>query len=150
MFLVNTKKCLRIFEDVYVSSDSPWILEQAEVEGAKPILRKEDLCGDTPNIPVYRHAVEQMGDVDGIIAVQSNSPSINPNIISHIKHMMEYGADEVMTCDENYQIYGSVWAITKDKLKNYEDPYNPKPSILVVDKSVDIHTEKDLEKALCQ
>src|SRR3990167_821307 len=65
MFLVNVEKCLRVFDDVYVSSDSEEILKITKDAGAKPILRGVELCGDTPNIPVYRHAIEQMGDVDG-------------------------------------------------------------------------------------
>ena len=58
MFLVNTEKCLDIFDSVYVSSDSKEILKQAQEIGAIPILRSEDLCGDTPNIPVYQHALQ--------------------------------------------------------------------------------------------
>jgi len=85
MFLVNVEKCLRVFDDVYVSSDSEEILKITKDAGAKPILRGVELCGDTPNIPVYRHAIEQMGDVDGIVAVQANSPTIPAEIIRRTK-----------------------------------------------------------------
>src|ERR1039457_6552775 len=70
MFLVNLKKCLKIFDECYVSSDNQWILDTVETNGGIPILRGEELCGDTPNIPVYQHAVKHMKDVDSIVAVQ--------------------------------------------------------------------------------
>lgn len=148
LFLVNVEKCRQIFEKVYVSSDGQEILRLAKEAGAIPIERGEDLCGDVPNIPVYKHAVKKMSQPDIIVAVQANSPTISPNIISLVKKVMESGADEVMTCAPNYSIYGSVWGIRVDKLRNYGDPYRPKPSVLIVDSSVDIHTERDYIQAL--
>lgn len=150
MFLINTKKCLKIFDSVYVSSDSPEILSLAESVGAIGIIRGEDLCGDTPNILVYKHAGAVMGDIDGIVAVQANSPSIKPEIIKKVKTLMEMGLSEVMTCHRGGKLYGSVWALTTERLEHYSDPYNPEPVGLVYDESVDIHTEEDLKQALCQ
>lgn len=148
MFLVNLEKCLKIFDQVYVSSDSQYILDRAEAAGAIPILRGEELCGDTPNIPVYQHALKHMRDVDSIVAVQVNSPTIDINTIALAKHMVHVLAiDEVMTCHPDYSIYGSVWALRTSKLKRYGDPYKPKPEILIVDRSVDIHTLEDLNLA---
>jgi len=135
---------------VYVSSDSEEMLKQAEAIGAIPILRGEELCGDVPNIPVYKHAVKQMQDCDGIVAVQANSPTIEPNLIVVAKRIMEMGVDELMTCDKNYAIYGSIWALTKKLLFNYPDPYRPKPDVLIIDTSTDIHTERDYILALKQ
>lgn len=142
MFLTNVRKCLKIFDEVYVSSDSVDILEQAMKVGAIPIKRGKDLCGDIPNIPVYRHAQQYM-DADIIVAVQANSPTLSPHIISDIKFLMERGHDEVMTCHEDYSIYGSVWALNKRRLAEYDNFYNPCPNVLIVDKSIDIHTKKD-------
>jgi len=149
MFLVNVKKCQQIFDSVYVSSDSTDILFQAQEAGAIPILRGERLCGETPNIPVYQHALKYMpDDVKGIVAVQSNSPTIKKEIIEKVAKYIEAGAGEAMTCYEDGRIYGSVWAINKDKLLNYGDPYNPKPDFLVKDSSIDIHTLGDYNQAL--
>jgi CMP-N-acetylneuraminic acid synthetase len=150
MFMVNVHKCLHIFDKVYVSSDSDWILDMATQAGAIGIKRGEDLCGDTPNIPVYQHALQFMGDVDGIVAVQANSPTVEANIIAIAKELVEKGVPEVMTCHLDYRIYGSVWAIRTDKLKDYGNPFKPFPQILIVDKSVDIHLEKDYNNALRQ
>lgn len=148
MYLENTAKCLKYFRRVYVSTDSPDIIRRAEWIGAKGILRPMWLCGDTPNIPVYKHALSQMKDADILIAVQVNSPNIDPNLIAIVKHLMLMGVDEVMTCDKDYKIYGSIWAITREKLENYGDPYKPTPHMLLVDESIDIHTDEDYQKAL--
>ena len=150
MYLVNTKKCLRIFSRVCVSSDNSWILEGAEDAGAIPIKRPQELCGDVPNIPVYQHALGFMNGVDGIVAVQCNSPTINSKLIEQAKELLDSGVQEVMTKHEDGSIYGSIWALSSKRLREYGDPYKPKPDILLLDTSVDIHSEADLEKALCQ
>jgi len=61
---------------------------------------------------------------------------------------MEMGTGEAMTCHADYSIYGSVWAMTKERLQNYGDPYKPTPDVLVVDTSTDIHTEEDFKRAI--
>jgi CMP-N-acetylneuraminic acid synthetase len=152
MFMHNLEKCLRLFPKVYVSSDDEEILFEAWQAGAIRIERGEELCGDTPNIPVYQHALKYM-DADAIVAVQANSPTVEPNTIAIVKRLMEMGVPEVMThhpIKGFFKIYGSVWGISRERLETYGDPYNPKPEVFVEDKSVDIHTEEDLNQALCQ
>lgn len=145
MFLINVKKCLKLFDKVYVSSEDRKILKMAENAGAIPIMRDKHLCGDTPNIPVYQHAMHKMKS--DFVAVQANSPTVNPKLIITIRDLLK-DYDEIMTCHEDYSIYGSIWALKQDKLKNYQDHYKPKPKILVVDHSIDIHTAGDLQDAL--
>lgn len=145
MFLVNVKKCKKIFDRVYVSSDSIEILEQAVNEGAIAIKRPIELCGDTPNIDVYQHAIRYIPE-DIIVAVQANSPTVEANSITQVKRIMEMGFNEVMTCHNDYQIYGSIWALTKDRIKNYKDAYKPTPEVLIIDNSLDVHTEEDYNK----
>lgn len=148
MFMENVEKLLKLFDRVYVSSDSQLILDKAHLAGAIPIWRGQKLCGDTPNITVYQHALSKMGEVDALIAVQANSPNIDINTIAIVKRIMEIGIDEVMTCHSNYAIYGSVWAVSKKRLVNYKDPYQPTPQVLVLDNSVDIHSWDEYEEAL--
>jgi hypothetical protein len=150
MFLVNTKKCLKIFSRTFVSSDDDWILNEAEDAGAIPIKRPSELCGDTPNIPVYQHALQFMNGVDGIVAVQSNSPTINSKIIENAKELLEAGVQEVMTCHDDKTIYGSVWAMSRKRLETYGDYYHPKPDIVLTDPSIDIHEEISFNQALNQ
>ncbi|OFW54469.1 MAG: hypothetical protein A2163_07180 [Actinobacteria bacterium RBG_13_35_12] len=148
MFLWNVEKCLRIFSRTYVSSDDKFILEEAENAGAIPIKRPVELCGDTPNILVYQHAIKFMNGVDGIVAVQVNSPTVKSKLIQEAKKFLELGFKEIMTSHSDGTIYGSIWALSTDRLKNYKDPYNPKPEILIKDWSTDIHCNQDLLKAL--
>jgi CMP-2-keto-3-deoxyoctulosonic acid synthetase len=148
MFLWNVEKCLKIFSRTFVSSDDDWILEEAENVGAIPIKRPIELCGDTPNIPVYKHALQFMNGVDGIVAVQANSPTIDSRLIIKAKQLLEMGFLEIMTQHENGKIYGSVWALERNRLLSYVNPYNPKPEYLIRDKSIDVHTREDLNKAL--
>jgi len=148
MFLWNVEKCLNVFDNCYVSSDYQHILDLAKVAGAVPIKRPKELCGDTPNIPCYKHALEFMDNPNVIVAVQANSPTIDEWILDLTREIMMAGCQELMTCHENYKLYGSVWAFTRNRLNNTFDFFNPIPEILIVDKSRDIHTKKDLNKAL--
>ena len=125
------------------------MLLEAVKLGAIGIKRDSYLCGNCPNIPVYQASIKEMFPCNGIVAVQANSPTINPRIIELVKNSMQ-DIDEIMTCHPNYSIYGSVWGISKERLEKYGDPYSPKPQMLIVDDSVDIHTEEDYKKALCQ
>ena len=150
MFLTNVRKCVELFDKVYVSSDSQEILKMARNIGARGIRRPSSLCGNTPNIDVYRHAVGQMKGIQGIVAVQANSPTVPIKLISDIGEMTMMGYNEIMTCHPDRSLYGSVWAMTADRLANYGDPYKPTPEVLIVDKSIDIHTKEDLEQAFKQ
>lgn len=150
MFLTNVRKCVELFDKVYVSSDSQEILKMARNVGARGIRRPTSLCGNTPNIDVYRHAVKQMKGIQGIVAVQANSPTVSVKTISDIGEMMMMGYNEAMTCHPDRSLYGSVWAMTEERLATYGDPYRPTPEVLIVDESVDIHTKEDLELALKQ
>lgn len=148
MYLSNVRKCLKLFEHVYVSSDSEEILDTVENLGAIGILRSQHLCGECPNIPVYHHAIGFMHPTNAIVAVQANSPTIEPVIIEKVKNYMEEGVDEVMTCHPDGELYGSVWGLSMKKLKEYKDPRNPMPNILVVDKSLDIHDITDYNQII--
>ncbi len=150
MFLWNVEKCLKIFSRTFVSSDDDWILDEAEETGAIPIKRPIELCGDAPNIEVYKHAMKFMNGVDGIVAVQANSPTIRSKLIMEAKQLLEMGAQEIMTSHPDGTIYGSIWGLSYKRLKNYGDPYHPKPQILIKDFSIDIHNDDDFRQALTQ
>lgn len=148
MFVVNLRKCLQVFPETYVSSDSDEILNTAWKEGAKIIKRGTELCGDTPNIPVYQHALKYMDQPKGIVAVQANSPTVALQTIELVRDALESGAEEAMTIHDDGSIYGSVWGMTTNRLLNYGDPYNPNPDVRVVDHSTDIHTQEDYENTI--
>lgn len=152
MFLHNVDKCLGIFERVYVSSDDDDILDWADSRGAIAIKRPKELCGDVPNIPVYKHALKFMGDVENIVAVQANSPTVLPIIIKEIKDALQYYS-EAMTIHGDRKKYGSVWGLSVKRLNSYNSVYdyhNPNPQFMIEDSSVDIHTQRDFDIALTQ
>jgi len=158
MFIWNLEKCLKIFNHVYVSSDYDFILEEAKKLGAVPIKRPDKLCkSDVPNIPVYQHAFQYMDKPDIIVTVKADSPTLKIDLIKRAKELMEkYKYNELMTAypvkgyENKNPLYGSVWALTKERLKNYKDIWNPEPEILLVDESIDIHTKEDFNKATKQ
>jgi len=160
MFLINLEKGRRLFDRVYVSSDSLEILRLAESHGAVPILRGQNLCGDTPDIPVFQDALRCMEDADGLVAIHVNNPTIDKNLIAMVKKCLEMGVPEVMTCHpmthldeyklQHNKVYGSIRGMTRERLENYPDPYEPEPDVLLVDTSLEIETLSDYENALCQ
>jgi len=151
MFMWSVDKALRVFDDVYVSSDSNEILAIAVSAGAIPIKRHKSLCGDTPNIPCYQHAYAFMGAPDAIVAIQANSPTIKASKILRAKQFAEReDFVELMTIHEDTKLYGSIWAMNKFRLLCYPDPLKPNPNILMAEDSVDIHTKTDFKKALKQ
>jgi len=105
------------------------------------------MSDDAPNIPVYRHAFEYMDNPDAIVAVQANSPTIEIRLVERAKQIMKLGCQELLTCHTDYKIYGSIWAMTKERLESYGNPYNPKPEVLLIDNSIDIHIYKDFKRA---
>ena len=149
MFVWNLEKCLKIFDHVYVSSDSEFILSKSQQLGAHIIKRPKELVGNVPNIPVYVHALSYMHDnPDVVFAVKADSPTIDELLIKSAKEIMQLpGVSELMTCHKDHKIHGSIWALTREKLLSYGNPYEFKPDILMIDKSTDIHTIEDLKKA---
>lgn len=147
MFVENLRKCKQIFNKVYVSSNSFKILWKAFREGAIPIYRSKSYCGEMPNIPVYQHALKRM-NTNAIVAVQANSPNVDIEIIKECKKFLDNGGTEVITCHPDQSIYGSVWGIKSDRIRNYINPYKPSAEYTIVDTSEDIHTKEDYLQAL--
>lgn len=154
MFLWNVEKCVSIFDKTYVSSDSYEILKIAKKAGALPIKRTPELCGDTPNIPVYRHAVSKMEQIpEAIIAVQANSPTIDKTLIFTAKKLLKNKNSkhkEIITLHQDRSIYGSIWGMTIERLNEYKSFYTPTPDITLIDNSIDIHNIFDLKEAETQ
>lgn len=155
MFIWNLKKCLKVFKEVYISSDYDYILAEAKKLGVVPIKRPAELCrSDVPSIPVFKQALQFMAKPDIIIVVKADSPTLKIDLIKRAKELMEkYKYNELMTAypvkgyENKNHLYGSIWALTKERLENYQDAWNPEPEILLVDESIDIHTAEDFIKA---
>src|SRR3989344_5928126 len=152
MFAWNILKAQKYFAKVYFSSDSQNMLAKASELGAVAIKRPPELAEDNvPNIPVFLHAYEQMDKPDMIVSLQSNSPTLDENQIKRTLAIMEIpDIKELITVDKNLKIHGSIWALKKDRLMSYGDPYQYKAEIFMFDDAVDIHTKEDFEDARLQ
>jgi len=172
MIVWNLEKMRRIFDKVYVSSDSDRILEIAEEQKAVPIKRGKELCGETPNIPVYKHAIERMKPKpDYFVAVQANTPTLPLEVMAKAKFIMDSGYfQELMTCipdekaskfankgtkhakytNSHYKWCSNIWAMTAERLESYGDPYEKTPEVLIKDDSIDIHNMSEFKLALKQ
>ena len=149
LFKWNVEKGIQLFNDMYVTSDHDFILEESADLGAIPIKRTDPKMMECSNIEYYRHVFDKMNNPDIIIAIQVNSPTIDIKLIRTVKDMMiKYGLNEIKTCHADYSAYGSIWAISKKRLWDYKDFYKYTPDLYIVDKSIDIHTQKDFDNAL--
>lgn len=142
MYVWNLEKCLIIFNEVYVSSDDEKILDKAESMGALGIKRPDDLLEAT-NIECYRYCMKIMLS-DAFVAVQANSPEVGIKLIKYAKDLLHLGHEEIKTCHLDGTDYGSIWGMTKERLKDYPDPQHASPSAWIRDFSIDIHCVEDL------
>lgn len=96
---------------VWVSSDSPEILEISEKYGAKTIQRPDDLANDTATSESgWLHAIEEIekktGTVDLVIAPQVTSPLRHSTDISNgILEFQDKGYDSMFSCSIAEDLY---------------------------------------------
>ncbi len=145
----NIAKAKNFFPAVYFSSESKTLLQIAEKYGAITIERPAELAlDDVPNIPVYVHAFEFMNNPDLVVSLQSNSPTLPEERIKTALKIMEIPSiQELTTVDAKLKVHGSIWALKRQRLLNYGDPFTYKADIFMFDDSVDIHTREDFENA---
>jgi len=149
LFCWNLEKALKIFPQTYFSSDSEEMQREAEARGAIVIKRPEELAGDNvPNMPVFEHAYKYMDNPDLVVSLQSNSPTLPEDLIKRALKIMEIPKiNELITIDKNLHVHGSIWALRKERLLNYGDPFKYKAEIFLSDDSVDVHTIEDFKQA---
>jgi hypothetical protein len=57
-------------------------------------------------------------NVDGILHIQANSPNLDINLIKCALKIMQFkNIEELLTCDKDYNQYGSLWGITRKRIK---------------------------------
>ncbi len=85
---------------VVVSTDSEEIAEAAAAAGAEvPFLRPEELSRDeTPMLEVLVHALDALGDPDGVVLLQPTSPLRRASHVDEaVRLWRETGADSVVS-----------------------------------------------------
>ena len=159
MFLWNLKKGLSITKNFYFNSDDNEMIVIGKKLGLKTIQRDKKLQGaEIPSRLIFDSCLKKMPkNIDGILHIQANSPNIDINLIKCALKMMQFDEiQELLTCDKNYNQYGSLWGITRKRIKKYNMNRNIhdrkviKPDCYLLDESVDIHDIKDFRRSLKQ
>ena len=150
LFEWNLKKMVAIFDRVVFDSDCPQMLLAASQLGAEPHARVKSLLGhDVPSIPIFESILDDIKNVKNIINVQANSPNVSEALIKKAAVIIKYhDVNELLTMYADRTINGSVWGLSKDRIKNYGDYYEHHPDILLLDNSIDIHTRAEFDEAL--
>jgi CMP-N-acetylneuraminic acid synthetase len=150
MFLWNLKKLVDLFGTVVFDSDCAEMCKMAREMGAKPHLRPMDLRGnDIPSVPLFKSISDEYPHFDSIVNVQANSPNTSEGVIQKCGEIIRMpGVREVLTSYSSREINGSVWCFNRSRLNDYGDYYVHYPDVLVIDDSIDIHTEEEFLKAL--
>ena len=159
MFLWNIEKGLSISKNYYFNSGDDEMISIASKLGLKIIKREKKLLGhEVPSRLIFKSCFEKMPkSIDGILHIQANSPNLELNLIKCAFQIMQMNKiEELLSCDEDYKQYGSLWGITRKRIKKYNMNKNThdrkviKPDCYLVDKSIDIHNIKDFNLSLNQ
>ena len=159
MFLWNIEKGLSITKNYYFNSDDDEMVIIAKKLGLKIIKREKKLQGaEIPSRLIFKRCFKSIPkNIDGILHIQANSPNIDIELIKCGLKMMQLDKiEELLSCDVNYNQYGSLWGITRKRIskynmnKNIHDRKVIKPDCYILDKSVDIHNKNDLHRSLKQ
>ena len=149
-------KIKKISKYHYINTDSEFILNYAKKLKVRTIKRTPKLCGD--NIP-SRHLIlnsfkQFPKNTYAVIHVQANSPNLTLSKIKKVYDLLMYtDVEDIFSITSDGEINGSIWGVTYKKLKQYN--FNKKihdhkcltNDCWIIDDSVDIHTQKDFNKA---
>lgn len=149
LFEWNLEKLLNLGLKVVLDSDDDDILEHAHEMGAIPRKRPEELCGhDIPSVPLFLSIINGFPSAKKLVNVQANSPQVTPSVIERCVAALNMNAvNEVLTINSDLSLNGSVWGFSRSRLENYGDYYTHNPDVFILDNSIDIHTESELNKA---
>ena len=153
LYVWNLEKLLQLGIPVYFDSDSEEMLQVAENLGAHPHLRPEELRGhQVPSVPLFQRILADLELQPGaIMNLQANSPTCSLETLQSCLNALRHTTcTELLTVYEDRTNNGSVWGFSYDRLMNYGDPRVHKPDLLILDPSVDVHTEDELEAARAQ
>jgi len=150
LFKWNLEKMLAVFDRVIFDSDCPQMLMAASQLGAETHMRTKSLLGhEVPSIPIFESILDDFGNFENIVNVQANSPNVPQSLMKKASEiMMRDDTNELLTMYANRELNGSLWGLSKYRIKNYGDYYRHLPDVLLLDVSIDVHTRADFEEAL--
>jgi CMP-N-acetylneuraminic acid synthetase len=129
---------------IYVSTDGQKIAEHAKSRGIKTILRPQHLCGDTPIIDVYRHAVENMDEnATIVVGLQPDHPDRDISIDQTLDTLQAEQADRIMSTEADGTKNGAHYVLTR----HYIDTEDSRKDVVIIDDCTNIHYAEDLQRA---
>lgn len=149
LFEWNLEKLLNLGLKVVLDSDDDDILEHARGMGAISRKRPQELCGhDIPSVPLFLSIINEFPSATKLLNVQANSPQVTTSVIANCLLALNMNAvNEVLTINSDLSLNGSVWGFSRHRLENYGDYYTHDPDVFILDNSIDIHTEFELNNA---
>ena len=156
MFLVDGKPLLyytikiakecKLVHSIYVSTDNEEITEFCKREGVSVIKRPVELCGDTPVLEVYRHALMHFvdKDIDYIIGLQPDHPDRTQSLENLIQYALKNDLDDLISVDSKGYRNGSIRIMKVKALK--EGKISEKIGSMM-DDAINIHSLKYLRRA---
>ena len=112
---IRSAKLAQSIREVYVSTDSPLIAEEAKRWGGKTIIRPADLSADeSSSESAIKHALEQIGEVGIVVFIQCTSPFIRGAELDLAVEFVKSGKyDSVFSAVEDH---GFRWQETTEGL----------------------------------
>ena len=155
MLYWTIKKALKITKNYFVNSDNDQILDFAKKNGAKVIKRNKKLLEhEVPSRLIMDDSFKSFPKItDAVIHVQANSPNLELDKIKKVYQIMKYSSvKDIYTVFSNGNLNGSMWGITKNRLKLINKTKNLLSKVIesecwFVDDSIDIHHFKELKDA---
>ena len=134
-----------LIDAVYVSTDSDEIAAHVSRSGAQVIRRDERLGGETPIIDVYRHAFQQIGNLNitCIVGLQPDHPDRSRNADEIIHYFLQQDADQLFSKDNN-GIKNGAHYILRSNILNGD---TSRKDVIIFDQCTNIHYAKDLQGA---
>ena len=145
-YAIEACKSSKLIDRVFVSTESEEVAQIASEFGAEILLRPKNLAeDDVPTQAVMKHFANTFKEMDLLVLVQANSPSVRAeNIDKAINKIIKHNLREVRSVDKNGLENGAIWIATREAI--FWDGLTVYFGV-VVDEAVDIHTFEDLKIA---
>ncbi len=158
LYLYGLKKMLSLNLPIYFDSDSSEMCDQASKLSPLISTHIRDahlLDTSTPSVPIFQSMYSYFHLSDersSVLNVQANSPNIELRTLKKAANILKYSDTNELLSIYSYDRSnnGSLWGFSSCRLMNYGDPYVHLPDSFVIDDSIDIHTQRDLENSLLQ
>ncbi len=141
---IKYAKKSKILDKIYVSTNSKKISDLAKKYNISVIKRSIKLCGETPIIEVYKHALKKIKKpVKIIVGLQPDHPDRTQNIDKVINKFTKNKADLLYSVDKKNIKNGAYYILSKRVLSGAY----VKKKIKIIENCTNIHFVKDLERA---